>query len=405
MMAGGENTKRGRTGIWGVLFVVFLVLLLFALFYFAVRFTWHRMPFLTFSTEGPTPGYVTAGDNCFYMDGVKIQLRGVGIMPPILLENKGVDFSKYIAEIRKWGANTIRVPVYPVIYYLWENIPPWEDVDKAIAEAEKNGLMVILDFHSVGYPPEETYHTEPTGEQTENIFYYKNEWLFGFWEEASLRYREENTVIAYELFNEVKWPENDNYEIGWLRWKAFVEENLLSRIRRNDPHKLVLVSGLHYARDLTWAVKYPIADNNVGYKRTSYYEWNPKIENLPIIFAETDEYPLRTLDSMGISWLAYCFSAEWSPNLLLDYDGFTPSVYGRDVMGFLSASPPLMTGARIMELLLETSVVGIWISIWQLKKPREPRSHKTHLHSLSKFLQEFEAQFSEYISTQRSKKD
>ncbi|RLG57636.1 MAG: hypothetical protein DRN83_01395, partial [Hadesarchaea archaeon] len=215
--------KRVRAGVWSVLFVVFLVLLLFALSYFVIRFTWHRMPFATFSMEGSNQGHVIVKENDFYIDGVKIQFKGVGIMPPILLENKGVDFSSYIAEIRRWGANTIRVPVYPVIYYLWENISPWEDVDKAIVEAKKNGLMVILDFHSVGYPPEETYHTEPTGEQTENIFYYKNEWLFEFWEEASLRYRGENTVIAYELFNEVKWPENDNYEIGWLRWKAFVE--------------------------------------------------------------------------------------------------------------------------------------------------------------------------------------
>ncbi|MEW6221743.1 MAG: cellulase family glycosylhydrolase [Candidatus Hadarchaeota archaeon] len=338
-----------------------MILLLFSASYFAIRFAWQRMPF-TIATSGEVQPYVVARDNGFYLSDTKIKFEGVGIMPPIMLDNKGVDFSKYMAEIKAWGANTIRVPVYPVIYYLWENVPPWGDVDRAVVEARKNGLMIVLDFHSVGYPPEETYHTEPTGEQTENIFLYKNEWLFSFWEEASLRYRYENTVVAYEIFNEVKWPKNDNCEVGWLRWKAFAEENIIGRIRKNDPYKMILVSGLHYARDLYWAAKYPISDNNVSYKRTSYYDWSPKVENVITLWAETDEYSLAALEARGESWIAYVFSADWAPNLLLSYDNFTPSVYGRDVRGYLQDAPPTFTGPKAMEILAVVSATGVIIS-------------------------------------------
>lgn len=353
--------RRTSVCIWSGLFVFFLVLLIFSISYFSIRFAWQRMP-LMISASGESQPYVVARDNGFYLGDEEIVFKGVGIMPPTIVDNKGVDFSEYMAEVKAWGANTVRVPVYPVIYYLWENVPPWDDVDRAIAESKKNGLMVVLDFHSVGYPPEETYHTEPTGEQTEDIFLYKNEWLLSFWEEASLRYRDENTVVAYEIFNEVKWPENDNYEVGWLGWKAFAEENIIDNIRKNDPYKMILVSGLHYARDLYWAAMYPIDDNNVSYKRTSYYDWDPKVENVITLWAETDEYSLAALEERGESWIAYCFSADWAPNLLLSYDDFTPSVYGRDVKGYLQNSYPTFTGAKAMEILGLVSAVGVTIS-------------------------------------------
>ncbi|MEW6592567.1 MAG: hypothetical protein AB1305_02625 [Candidatus Hadarchaeota archaeon] len=109
--------RRTSVCIWSGLFVFFLVLLLFSASYFVIRFAWQRMPF-TIAASGEAQPYVVARDNGFYLGDAKIKFEGVGIMPPIMLDNKGVDFSKYMAEIKAWGANTIRVPVYPVIYYL-----------------------------------------------------------------------------------------------------------------------------------------------------------------------------------------------------------------------------------------------------------------------------------------------
>lgn len=336
--------------ISAVVFIVSLITFIASSFYLIARVGWFTAP-LVADVRADGTGFAEE-------DGEQVVFRGVGIMPPIYLENRGVDFAKYIAEAKAWGANTIRLPIYPVIYYGWENVLPWDDIDKTIQQAELNGLMVILDFHSVGFPPEETYHTEWTGEHTEDIFYYRNDWLIGFWENASERYRDENTVVAYEIFNEVKWAENDNLEVSWLLWKAFAEENIISRIRQNDPDKLLIVSGVWYARDLSWCEKYPIEDNNLAYKRTSYWEWNPAAEyenKLPVVFAETDELPLKALEERGASWIAYCFSADWAPNLLLDYENFTPSQYGVAVKGYLQGEPPALC---FVELMLVTYAVS-----------------------------------------------
>ncbi len=289
-------------------------------------------------------------------------LRGLAVVPPIFLREDNIDYAEYIGAAKSWGINVIRVPVYYGVYER-ENENVWSEIDNIVQVVKQNSLVMILDFHGIGYPPEETYHIGVTGEGMENIFYYKNEWLTSFWNEASQRYRDENTVIVYELFKEIKWSLHDNDEVSWLRWKAFVEENLLPSIRKNDPDKLILVSGSYYAKDLSWASKYPVQGTNIAYKRTSYFESSPVIEeNIAVIFAETDEIPLWALEEKEISWVAHWFSPKWSPNLLASY--YAPNMAGRDVIAALQGSPPAIPAFKFIWAMTVFSYV-LMILVWR----------------------------------------
>lgn len=363
--------SRVRRYISIIIFVALVIIFLVGLIYLISRIFWHPSP-LAIMTQSPIEGPISVdGTKLVSENGDEVILRGLAIVPPLFLNGDNIDYAKYVSEAREWGANVVRFPVYYCMYE-WENENVWSEIDNVIQIVKQNSLIMILDFHGVGYPPEETYHTEMTGEQIENIFYYKNEWLINFWDEASRRYRDENTVMAYELFNEVKWSQYDNYEVSWLRWKAFVEENLLPIVRSNDPDKLILVSGLNYARDLSWASKYPIQGTNIVYKRTSYFDSNPVVENnILVIFAETDEMPLRVLEEKGISWIAHWFSPDWSPNLLTSY--YAPSMAGEDVLAALQGTPPSISAFEFMYFMTIFSgimiilVFGLCISKRKLK--------------------------------------
>ncbi|HDM77930.1 MAG TPA: hypothetical protein ENG51_15925 [Deltaproteobacteria bacterium] len=366
--------KIKRLLFWAI-FSVILICLIVIVFYFMLRLLWLPTPLVMIAPAISGPVHVE-GTDVFDNSGSKVQLRGLAVVPPIFMRDENVNYTEYIEKVKEWGANVIRFPVYYCVYQR-ENVDVWEEIDHVVELAKQNSLAIILDFHAIGYPPEETYHTEITGERIENLFYYTNEDLIYFWNEASKRYSDENTIIAYEIFNEVKWSEYDNDEVAWLKWKAFVEENLITPIRQNDPHKLVLISGLHYAFDLTWAAIYPIEDNNVAYKRTSYFETAPEIvENIPIIFAETDEVCLRHLESQGIGWVAHWFSPKWSPNLLVSY--YKPSLAGQTVLSFLRGEGAPISAFELMALCLVIACLSLFpvrhIAVSQEKRPGKKRS-------------------------------
>lgn len=352
-MRAGHNNDSGvlmrrsiRKCAATIMFVALVIIFLIGLVYVLQRLFWSPTP-LTIMAPSPIEGPISVdGTKLVSENGQEVVLKGVAVVPPLFLREDNIDYEEYIGEVKSWGANVIRFPVYYCVYER-ENENVWSEIDNVIQIVKQNSLVMILDFHGIGYPPEETYHTGVTGEGMENIFYYKNEWLISFWNEASRRYRDENTVTVYELFNEVKRSQSDNREVSWLRWKAFVEENLLSTIRANDPDKLVLVSGLDYAKDLSWASEYPVQGTNIAYKRTSYFESSPVMEeNIAVIFAETDEVPIRALEESGTSWVAHWFSPKWSPNLLASY--YAPNMAGKDVLATLQGSPPAIPAFKFM---------------------------------------------------------
>jgi hypothetical protein len=209
-------------------------------------------------------------------------------------------------------------------------------------------MYTYIDYHSIGFPPHERYQS---GYETS-----KGE-ILSFWDAISTRYAGDRRVAFYEIFNEPTGSEG--YTLGdWLAWREFAEE-VIDTIRANDAETSVIVGGLQWAYDLSYAMDNPIRRENVVYATHPYpgsdwrVGWEEAFgrlsEDYPVFATEfgfgTEPGPhyyegnhtgptryreaiLDYLEGRDISWSPWCFSATWGPSLLEDIDGYIPSTSG-----------------------------------------------------------------------------
>jgi len=143
-------------------------------------------------------------------------------------------------NIKTYGFNVVRVPID---YRLLEDderpmrlrSDAWQWVDKAVNEAERHGLYVILDLHGVQGGQSVYDHT---GRVNQNRLWSdaKNQermaWL---WTQIAKRYRARNAVVAYDPMNEPYGGQKDQV--------VSVFERTYRAIRAVDPQKLVFAHG------------------------------------------------------------------------------------------------------------------------------------------------------------------
>ena len=146
--------------------------------------------------------------------------------------------------VRSFGFNVIRLPFH---YSLLEDDDQpftlrddgFEWLDRAINMAEEVGIYVILDMHGV---PGGQSTDMPSGRVGENrlwdepVFQERTAWL---WARIAERYRDRDTVIAYDLINE-----------PWGDFQTDVRPKLLEimdliyqSIREQDPDTLIFMAG------------------------------------------------------------------------------------------------------------------------------------------------------------------
>ena len=149
--------------------------------------------------------------------------------------------------IRSFGMNTVRLPFY---YTLLEDddrpfeirTDGWKWLDRAIEMAEDHGLYVILDMHGA---PGAQWTEHHAGRANYNRLWYEEEyrdrtvWL---WEQIAARYRDRESVAAYDLLNE-----------AWGSERAPLKA-LMSRcydaIRSVDPNHIIIFSS--YFNDVSF---------------------------------------------------------------------------------------------------------------------------------------------------------
>ena len=182
----------------------------------------------------------------------------------------------------------------------------------------------------------------------------------------SRHYAKEPTVALYEIFNEPTTFNNQLGSLSWEQWSEIVTD-IITIIRANNPNAIPLVAGFNWAYDLTPLMYAPLNIPSVAYVSHPYPQkrsqpWVPQWErdfgfastSYPIVATEIgfmqptdrgahipcigDEEYGRTLmkyfDEKGISWVAWCFDPDWSPQLISDWK-YTPTRSGkffRDVM-------------------------------------------------------------------------
>jgi len=153
--------------------------------------------------------------------------------------------------IAQQGANTIRLPFNYKLFtdedYMGLTGPKdgFERIDSVVSWCKANGLYLILDMHDC-----------PGGQTGDNIDDgHGYPWLFEseksqqlfckIWQQIAFRYRQETTILGYELMNEpiAHYFENrfELYKLLQPLYKKTVEA-----IRKVDENHIILLGGAHW---------------------------------------------------------------------------------------------------------------------------------------------------------------
>jgi len=302
-----------------------------------------------------------AGNKLVNEQGQQVRLKGLNPIDPVIHKYRGdsgsPDWHKnFFDTMRTWGANVIRLSVHPAVWQYHGDTDTFAALDEALSWCKDNDMYAIIDFHSIGFPTREVYKDDIDSTYG-NKYQTTSVNVKIFWQRISERYRGQEVVAAYELFNEPTISPNGGAAGGpaeWLEFKSFAEE-IITDIRNNDSQTIVLVGGLNWAYDLSHVALNPVSGNNIAYTVHPYpdkTDWDSNFGYLsstyPLVVSEfgygpagagehydKDNYTLgdygtdiiNYLDNKDISWIAWNFSASWQPRLLLDTN-YTPSDSG-----------------------------------------------------------------------------
>jgi hypothetical protein len=298
------------------------------------------------------PRILVDGNRFVDPDGATLVFRGVSVSDPDKLEREGQWNRALFEEARSgWNANTVRIPVHPAAWRERGEEAYLALLDDGIRWAEEMSLYVIIDWHTIGNLRTELFqHPRYNTTKTETL---------RFWKTVAARYGDRPVVAFYELFNE---PTRYNGTLGRITWGEFTQylEEIIYVIRAHDAVGIPLVAGFNWAYDLTEPAEDPIDAPSIAYvthpypqKREPPWEeqwqadWGFMAERYPVMATEfgfmsadgpgahipviaDERYGRAVVDffeQRGISWIAWVFDPDWSPQLIQDWD-FTPTRQG-----------------------------------------------------------------------------
>lgn len=298
------------------------------------------------------PRLSVQGNQFVTPDGRAFVCRGLNTSDPDRLQTQGHWNTALFQEMKAWGANVVRFPIHPTAWRRQGKANYLKLLDEGIALAREQGLYVILDWHSIGNLRTEMYQAdmyETTRKET-----------FEFWRTVAGRYKGNNTVAFFELFNE---PTTYNGQLGvcsWSDWKVLNEE-MIGIIRANGGMAIPLVAGFNWAYDLTPIASDPIRAEGIGYVSHPYPQKRPKPwepqwtkdwgfvkDKYPLILTEIGfsgaeeqgaHVPVISDESYGeaitkycderqISWVVWVFDPQWAPRLFTDWSFQTLTRHG-----------------------------------------------------------------------------
>ena len=176
---------------------------------------------------------------------------------------------KDIAFIREQGANTIRLPFHYKLFTdedymgLTSHQDGFCRVDSVVKWCRENHLYLILDMHDC-----------PGGQTGDNIDDgHGYPWLFEseksqqlfckIWQQIAFRYRQETTILGYELMNEpiAHYFEN-RYELYKLLQPLY--KKTVEAIRKVDENHIILLGGAHW-NSFFWMLEDASYDDKLMY--------------------------------------------------------------------------------------------------------------------------------------------
>lgn len=144
---------------------------------------------------------------------------------------------KDLARIASWGMDHVRVPVdYPVLMDLNEDgsvsfkEEGFAHLDRCMGWCEKVGLKMVLDLHKA---PGFSFFDAANSLFSSPVCRAR---LVALWEEISRRYKDKGNWLYFELMNEVK-------DVEAQQWNELAAE-LIDAIRRNDTAHAIIVGSI-----------------------------------------------------------------------------------------------------------------------------------------------------------------
>ncbi len=281
--------------------------------------------------------------------------RGASIADPDKLVREGQWRPELFQELKRWGANTVRLPIHPRAWRERGQAEYLKLIDQAVVWANELDLHLIIDWHSIGYLA--------SGHYQHPMYVTDRQETLRFWHDITYRYQGIPTTAVYELFNEPTTLQDAWGESEWAEWKT-LNEQMIDVIYAVDKDVIPLVAGFNWAYDLTPVRASPIDRPGIAYTSHPYPQkeqpaskqrlfdlwdekWGFASAKYPMICTELGwvrpdghgahlpvmndgSYGPQIIEFMedrGISWTAWVFDPQWSPTLIDDWD-FTPSEQG-----------------------------------------------------------------------------
>ncbi len=256
-----------------------------------------------------------------------------------------------------WGCDMLRLSVMPAIWRRLGEAHALSAIDASIAYARRCGMYVSICWHGIGFPPEDRYM--PLRDMSHGLLFdTTTPEMRRFWTRIAQRYGQNPVVCWFELFNEPQAFQPDGRPVlqhtdaHWLAWRDWAEA-MVDTIRQHAPAKTVVVGGLQFSYDLSFARRMPVRRDNIAYATHPYPNSNWRVPwqraflepaaALPVIVSEFGwdhrDHPERAMrggsrpyrqeimeamDRAGLGWTAWCFSHAFTPALLANAD-FQPS--------------------------------------------------------------------------------
>jgi endoglucanase len=274
-------------------------------------------------------------------EGEVVIFRGLAPADADKLERQGYWNKKLFEEIKKMGANIVRIPVHPLA---WRERTPkvyLKLLDDGVKWCTELKLYVIIDWHSIGNLEMELFQ-DPYYETTKKETY-------EFWRTIADHFKGNNTVAFYEIFNEPTRFFGRLGSMTWDEWKQ-INEDIIGLIRAYDKETIPLVAGFDWAFDLSHIRDKPINAKGIGYTSHPYpfkrkKPWEPKWDEsfgfakgqYPVMVTEFGfdseeiekdenkgygEIIIGYLERRGISWVCWIFDADWNPAMIKSWKDY-----------------------------------------------------------------------------------
>jgi hypothetical protein len=185
---------------------------------------------------------------------------------------------KDIDALKKWGFNSIRLPMHYNLFTLPVDKEPVKDqnswvetgfklTDNLLSWCRKNKIYLILDLHTTpggqgnDRPIADIDTLKPRLWESEA----NQKKTIALWKKLAERYKDEEWIGGYDLINETNFKLDGNEPLK----KLFSE--ITQEIRIVDKKHIIFIEGNQFANDYTGLT--PPWDNNMAYSFHKY--WNP----------------------------------------------------------------------------------------------------------------------------------